>query len=506
LSEVFVGVDVGTSSARAVAFDATGRARAAASRSYRLKHSDRNRAELDAEEVWEATAASLSEAVTEAAESGHRVAALGVSTFMHSLMALDARDRPITGLVTWADARAAAQVEALSRAPEAGEVYRRTGVPLHPMSPFAKLLWYREEDSATHQRAARWSSIKDFLLLRLTGRWVLDVSVASTSGLLNLSSGRWDEGLLDLVGVAESNLPPLVPAAEIVGELDVSRAESLGLAPGTPLVAGAADGVLANVGVGALDSGVTVCSIGTSGAVRRTIDRAVTDDGGRTFCYALDKDHWVVGGSINNGGVVLDWLLEKIFPAVAEEAERAGRDPHEVLDEIAARSEPGARGLLFLPYLLGERAPQWNPDARGLIFGLGISHGREDIVRAAFEGVVLQLRSVDRVLEEICEPAAEIRATGGFAASELWCQIMADAFGTPVTVVAGVEGTAWGAAIVAMRAVGAIDSFENAPRARGSSTTYDPRPHGTRLYERLGGVFERLYTGTEEELDLLKSP
>jgi gluconokinase len=504
LSEVFVGIDVGTSSARAVAFDATGRAHAAASRGYHLHHPDPHRAELDAEEVWEATAASLTETVAAAAESGYRVVALALSTFMHSLMALDARDRPLTGLVTWADARAAAQVKALKRAPEAAGIYRRTGVPLHPMSPLAKLLWYRDEDSATHQRAARWSSIKDFLLLRLTGRWVLDVSVASTSGLLDLSSGRWDEDLLELTEVPASSLPPLVPATEIVGELDEARATRFGLAPGTPVVAGAADGVLANVGVGALHPRVAVCSIGTSGAVRRTVDRAATDGEGRTFCYALDDDHWVIGGSINNGGVVLDWLLNKLFPEVAEEAERAGRDPHELLDGMAARSQPGAGGVLFLPYLLGERAPQWNPDARGLIFGLGISHGREDIVRAAFEGVVLQLRSVERVLEAIFQPATEVRATGGFAASGLWCQIMADAFGTPVTVVADVEGTAWGAAVVAMRAVGAIDSLESAPRAQGSSTIYEPRPAEHDLYDRLGDVFERLYAETETELGSLE--
>jgi gluconokinase len=505
LSEVFVGVDVGTSSARAVAFDTTGRAHAAASRSYHLQHPDPHRAELDAEEVWEATATSLTETVAVAAESGHQVVALGLSTFMHSLMALDAWNRPLTGLLTWADARAAAQVEALRRAPEATGVYRRTGVPLHPMSPLAKLLWYRDEDSATHHRAARWSSIKDFLLLRLTGRWVLDVSVASTSGLLDLSSGRWVEDLLELTGVPASSLPPLVPATEIVAELDGPRAERFGLVPGTPVVAGAADGVLANVGVGALDPRVAVCSIGTSGAVRRTVDRALTDGEGRTFCYALDEDHWVIGGPINNGGVVLDWLLNKLFPDVAEEAERAGRDPHELVDEIAARSEPGAGGVVFLPYLLGERAPQWNPNARGLIFGLGISHGREDIVRAALEGVVLQLRSVERVLEDICRPATEIRATGGFAASELWCQIMADAFGTSVTVVADVEGTAWGAAVVAMSAVGAIDSLESAPRAQGTSTIYEPRPAENKLYDRLGDVFERLYAETEEELGSLES-
>lgn len=505
MSEVFVGVDVGTSSARAVAFDATGGAHAAVSRSYHLRHPAPHRAELDPEEVWEATATSLTETVAAATESGHRVVALALSSFMHSLLALDARDRPLTGLLTWADARAGSQVEAVRRAPEAADIYRRTGVPLHPMSALAKLLWYRDEDSATHRSAARWCSIKDFLLLRLTGRWVLDVSVASASGLFELASGRWDESLLELTEVPASTLPPLVPATEIVAELDEPRAERFGLVPGTPVVAGAADGVLANVGVGALDPRVTVCSIGTSGAVRRTVDRVVTDGEGRTFCYALDGDHWVVGGSINNGGVVLDWLTEKLFPDVAEEAERAGRDPHELLDVIAARSEPGARGLLFLPYLLGERAPQWNPDARGLIFGLGISHGQEDIIRAAFEGVVLQLRSVERVLEDICQPATEIRATGGFAASDLWCQIMADTFGVPVTVVADVEGTAWGAAVVAMKAVGAIDSFESAPRAKGTSTIYEPRPAEYGLYERLGQVFERLYADTEAELSGLES-
>jgi gluconokinase len=503
MMDLYIGVDVGTSSARAVAFDAEGRSHAVARRPYHLRHPGPGRAELDVEEVWNATAASLRDTALSVRAAGHEVRAVSLSTFMHSLLALDGAGDPLTGLITWADARAAEQARALRQSPAAEAIYRRTGVPLHAMSPVAKLLWFRAEEPRICSRAARWASVKDLLLLRLTGRWVVDVSVASSSGLLELRTGAWDRELLEMTEVQEAALPSVVSATEIVAELGASAAASLELPPGTPVVAGAADGVLANLGVGALDPRITVCSVGTSGAVRRTVPDVVVDDDGRTFCYALDPEHWVVGGSINNGGVVLDWLLEKVFPDLAEEAERSGKDAHELLDRTAARSEPGAGGLVFLPYLLGERAPQWNPSARGVIFGLRISHGREDIVRAAIEGVVLQLRSVDRILDGSCEAASEMRATGGFGVSKLWCQTMADAFGKPLTVAADVEATAWGAAMVALKATGGIDSFAEAPVAHGNRITYQPRGDKAELYERLSVLFERLYSHTIEDLDLL---
>lgn len=465
-SGAVVGLDIGTSSARALAFDGDGRLLASAARSYELVHPCPGRAELDPKVVTDAACIALAEVCSQTA-----VRAVALSTFMHSLMALDEHDRPLTRLVTWADARSAPQTTRLGQGGDALALYRRTGVPLHPMSPLTKLLWFAEEQPEVFRNAARWVSIKELLLHRLTGEWVVDRSAASSSGLLHLAGGDWDDGALAAAGIERRQLAALVTPVEILP----ARESDLVVVPG------AADGVLANLGVGALTTEVLVCSIGTSGAVRATVPEIRTDPSGRTFCYALDEELWVIGGPVNNGGVVLDWLLEHVFTDV---------DDVSALDDIAAGATPGCDGLVFLPHLLGERAPHWEAGARGGWFGLTISHDRTGLVRSAFEGVLLQLLTVARTLQPLAGDASEVRATGGFAHSELWSQMMADIFGLPVTVAPSVEGSAWGAAVIGLKALGEIGSLEDAPTPPGEGRVYEPRAELREAYEQAAERFE----------------
>jgi len=465
-SGAVVGLDVGTSSARALAFDGDGRLLASAARSYELVHPGPGRAELDPKVVSDAACAALTEVCSQTA-----VRAVALSTFMHSLMALDEQERPLTELVTWADARSAPQTTRLAQKADALALYQRTGVPLHPMSPLTKLLWFAEEQPEVFRRAVRWVSIKELLLHRLTGEWVVDRSIASSSGLLQLAGGDWDGGALAEAGIERRQLAALVSPVEMLPAM----------ASDLVVVPGAADGVLANLGVGADTPEALVCSIGTSGAVRATVPEIRTDPSGRTFCYALDESLWVIGGPVNNGGVVLDWLLEHVFTDLDEVS---------ALDDIAAGATPGCDGLVFLPHLLGERAPHWEAGAQGGWIGLTISHDRASLVRSAFEGVLLQLLSVARTLEPLAGDAREVRATGGFAHSELWSQMMADIFGLPVTVAPSVEGTAWGAAVLALKALGEIDSLKDAPTPPGKSHVYEPRAELREAYEQAAERFD----------------
>ena len=465
-SGAVVGLDVGTSSARALAFDCDGRLLASAARSYELIHPGPGRAELDPQVVTDAACAALAEI-----RSHMAVRAVALSTFMHSLLALDEHDRPLTRLVTWADARSAPQTIRLAKGADALALYQRTGVPLHPMSPLTKLLWFAEEEPEVFRKAVRWVSIKELLLHRLTGEWVVDRSIASAGGLLNLASGDWDDGALAAAGIERDRLATLVSPVEMLP----------GSGSDLMVVPGAADGVLANLGVGALTPELLVCSIGTSAAVRATVPEIRTDESGRTFCYSLDEGLWVIGGPVNNGGVVLDWLLQHVFTDVDEVS---------ALDDIAAQAPPGADGVVFLPHLLGERAPHWKPGATGGWFGLTIRHDRSSLVRAAFEGVLLQLLTVARTLQPLAGDASEVLATGGFAHSELWSQMMADMFGLPVTVAPSVEGTAWGAAVLALKAEGEIDSLEDAPTPPGKGHVYEPRAELREAYARAAERFE----------------
>jgi gluconokinase len=465
-SGAVVGLDVGTSSARALAFGDDGRLLASAVRSYELVHPRRGRAELDPKVVTGAAFATLAEVCSQTA-----VRAVAVSTFMHSLVALDEQDRPLTGLVTWADARSAPQTARLEQGGGALALYERTGVPLHPMSPLTKLRWFAEEEPEVFRNAARWVSVKELLLHRLTGEWVVDRSVASSSGLLNLEDGDWDDGALATARIERGQLAALVSPVEML------RANESDLV----VIPGAADGVLANLGVGAVSPEVMVCSVGTSGAARVTVPEIRIDPAGRTFCYALSEKFWVIGGPVNNGGVVLDWLIEHVFTDV---------DDVSALDDLAAGAPAGCDGLVFLPHLLGERAPHWKAGARASWIGLTIGHSRASLVRSALEGVLLQLLTVARTLEPLAGPASEVRATGGFAHSELWSQIMADIFRLPVRVAPSVEGTAWGAAVLAMKALGEIDLLEDAPTPPGEGQVYEPRAEMREAYERAAERFE----------------
>ncbi|MEA2302880.1 MAG: gluconokinase [Solirubrobacteraceae bacterium] len=491
-----LGVDVGTTSAKVGAFDPHGAELASAERAYPLREPRPGWVVQDPDEVVTATLAAMAEAVRTVLEGGGRVAAVAFSAAMHSLVGVDAHGRPLTDLLTWADSRALEQAARLRA--EHPDLHARTGTPLHPMSPLAKLVWFREHEPALLARAARWAGIKELVLARLTGAWAVDHSVASGTGLMNLQTLGWDGEALALAGVRPDQLSELVPTTARPGGLTEAAATELGLPRGTPVVIGAADGPLANLGVGAVRPGVAACSIGTSGALRVVVERPAVDPARRLFCYALTPGRWVVGGAINNGGVVLQWAGEALAPDLGPHAEA------ELLD-LAARVPPGSDGLLMLPSLLSERAPDWSGLSRGAYVGLTRAHRREHLVRAALEGVCLQLALVLASVREAGAEVREIRATGGFARSGLWRQMLADALGCPIGFPRGHQGSGFGAALLAMEALGLVDSIERSadlvriddvvrPDAAAAATYASALPVFAGLHDALGPAFRQLRT------------
>jgi gluconokinase len=422
-------------------------------------------------------------------EQRRRVECIGLGAAMHSLMALDRRGLVLTPSLTWADNRAAVQARRLQESAAADGLVRRTGTPLHPMSPLAKIMWFQENEPDIFRRAAHWMSIKEYVLHRLFGTFVVDHSIASATGLLDVERLVWDADALRAVGLEPHRLSELVPGTHLLRGLDADVARRLELAPETPWAVGASDGTLANLGLGAVQTGVAACTIGTSGAVRIGSARPLTDPRARTFCYVLAEGIWVVGGAINNGGATLAWVRDKLWP------EAGGID---ALIDWAAASPAGADGLLFLPYLLGERTPYWNPDARGVLFGLSAGHGREHVVRAALEGVLFQMLNVLEVLEQVAGKAAECRATGGFARAPLWRQMMADVFGRAVLFPRAHEASSLGAAMMAMVAVGALDSLADAESLVAVEDRHEPSGGQVEVYRRLFPLFLDLYEMVED--------
>jgi gluconokinase len=353
------------------------------------------------------------------------------------------------------------------------------------MSPLPKLVWFAEREPELFARVARWVGIKEVVLARLTGEWVVDHSTASAGGLLDLERLDWDPEALGLAGVARAQLPRLVASTEVL-RLTAAAAAELDLDAGLPVVAGATDGPLANLGVGAVRPGVAACSIGTSGALRVMVEAPGVDPLGRVFCYALTPGRWVVGGSVNNGGVVLRWAGDALAPDL-------GEAPEEELLALAAQVPAGSGGLLMLPYLLSERAPQWRAIPRGAYVGLTRHHGRGHLVRAALEGVCLQLALVLESMRAAGNEVREIRATGGFARSPLWRQLLTDVLGMDVGFTAGHQGSSFGAALLGMQAVGLVESVDVAAELVQVDEVLRPDPAAAAVYAALLPVFSSLF-------------
>ncbi|UGS34320.1 gluconokinase [Capillimicrobium parvum] len=480
MTQVVLGVDLGTTSAKATAFDVRGGEHGGGEARYPLDEPAHGHAVQDPGLVIEATVAAIRQAAASAQAAGAQVCGIALSSAMHSLLALDAHDRPLTPLITWADTRAASQAERLKA--EHPELHARTGTPLHPMAPLPKLVWLREHEPAVCAAARRWVGVKELVLRRLAGEWALDHSVASGTGLMASRTLDWDPEALQIAGVRAGQLATLVPAKQCFA----LTATDLGLPAGVPVIAGAGDGPLANLGVGAVRPGVAACSIGTSGALRVMVEDPRVDPAGRLFCYALTPGRWAVGGAINNGGVVLRWAGEALAPDLGEHAEAQ-------LLALAAEVPAGSEGLIMLPYLLSERAPHWSALPRGAYVGLTRGHHRGHLIRAAVEGVCQQLGLVLASVRDAGFEVRELRATGGFARSDLWRQILTDVLGMPVGFPAGHQGSGFGAALLGMEALGLIDSIERAADLVAIDEELQPGAEAAEAYAELQPVFVSLY-------------
>jgi gluconokinase len=495
---VVLAVDLGTTATKVLAIDARGRTHAAARAEHPLDEGPAGAATQDPARILRGAMEATARAVRDAGGAGVEIAGVSFSTAMHTLMGLDGDGRPLTPLVTWADTRATEQAERLRASPEGLELQRRTGTPVHPMAPLAKLLWLRDADPGLFGRVRRWVGIKEHVLAHLTGTCVTDHSVASGTGLLNLERLDWDDEALALAGVDREALPPLVPSTHVLDGLTAEAARATGLERSTPVVAGAGDGPLANLGLGAVRPGVAACSIGTSGALRVMVERPSVDPQGRVFCYALAPGRWVVGGALNNGGVVLRWTGEALAPDL-------GEHPEPALLELAARAPVGSDGLLMLPYLFSERAPHWSSLPRGAYVGLTHAHRREHLVRAALEGVCLQMATVMRSMRDAGNDVREVRATGGFARSALWKQMLADALGLPVGFAAETEGSALGAALLGMEALGIVESIDVAAELVEIRKVVEPESAAVAVYDKLEPVFAALYDALTPAFAALRS-
>lgn len=442
-----LAIDIGTSSTRAALVDSSLAVRSLAARPYPLYTPHPGWAEQDVNQIMAALDQAVRECVAGMPKGG-QILAVVLDAAMHSLILLDEAGAPLTPLWTWADMRAAPQAARLASDRDlAHELYLATGCPVHAVYHPAKLRWLREERPELLRRAKAFASIKGFVLERLTGRRVDELAMASTTGLLDTRTLRWHPPALEAAGLDDPGLlPQLIQPEAIAGELTAEVARSWGIEP-VPVVAGGTDGPFANIGAGCVDRGDMAVTVGTSSAVRMIVDGPKLDEAERTWCYYLGDDTWIAGGAINGGGGTLAWLADA-FPGLGQ-----GKELHERLDRMAQSVEAGADGLIFAPYLAGERNPGWQADARGYMAGIGLHHRAEHFVRAAMEGIAYQIAWVYEGVAETAGEPRRIRITGGFVNSAVWPQILADVLGRELEVPVNNEGSLIGCAAFGFAAV-----------------------------------------------------
>ncbi|TAK22120.1 MAG: gluconate kinase [Chloroflexota bacterium] len=477
----FLGIDLGTTGVRALVVDLDGRTLGEAAQEYPLHTPRSGWAEQDPREVSDGAIACARRALRKVGLRRRDRVAIGFSGTFHNVAPFGLDDEPRGRALIWADTRATHEAAWIKEHADASSLYRRTGCPVHPMYLPAKLRWLRANGLA----APRYRSIKEYVAFRFTGEWVCDLSVASGTGLLAMERRAWDDGALGLAEIDAAVLSPIVDTSAAIGTLTAAAATALGVSADSVVVAGAGDGVLSSLGAGTIGLGQATVTIGTSGAVRLVTDAPRTDREGRTWCYYLAEGKWVVGAAINNGGIALRWALEKLcrFPSHA----------YDGFIEGASEAPIGATALFFLPFLTGERAPYWNAEARGVLFGLSIDHDHRHIARAVMEGIGYRMRSIALAVDSVAGPIAEARATGGYTRSPFWMQLAANVLNLPLRVPSIQEASALGAAELAMIGVGALPDLAATERFVTASKPVAPEPAVAARYAELFDEYMRLY-------------
>lgn len=481
----YIGVDIGTTSTKAVLYDQNANVINKFQQGYRLYRNQDGMAEQDPEEIVQAVLQMIHDAAGLTHEDGNQLTSVSFSCANQSLILLDQDHQPISRVMTWADTRARRQAEALKQSSKAKIIYEKTGTPIHPMSPLIKLMWLQETKPDLIKQAAFYADIKSYLFWRLFGQFRIDISIASCTGLMNLTTQNWDSDILEMLEVSVDQLPEIVdPIDQAVG-LSPAMADLMGVDAEVPFVYGAFDGALSNLGVGAIQQDTVAITIGTSAAVRVICDHPVIDPHQRLFCYSVNRHLWVIGGPINNGGDVFQWAVEELI-------EDQIQAKYDVANQLIDQGPAGAHGLLFHPFLGGERAPIWEANARGSFVGLNPLHTRADMLSAVMEGICFNIATVFDAVQAMVGKPKRITATGGFANSKVWRQMLADVLDCPVNVPKSFESGCLGAVVMAMQSLGELANLADVTSMVGEVEAYLPDEAVADLYQRYLLVFKQV--------------
>ena len=492
----WLGIDVGTGGSRALLVRADG----AVVRGVTAAHEDILMhqplwAEQRPQDWWKASSQAVRQLLAETEVHREDIAGVGLSGQMHGLTLLDAADRVVRPALIWCDQRSQEQVDWINAKAGKDMVLEQTANPVLTGFTAPKLLWVRDHDPASYERVRRMLLPKDYIRFCLTGEYSSEVSDASGTALFDVIGRRWAMPLIDKLGIDAAILPEVVESPQLTGRISISAAQETGLRAGTPVVGGGGDQAASAVGNGIVESGLVSCTVGTSGVVFSHLDEAAYDPEGRvhTFCHAV-PGKWHVMGVTQGAGLSLQWFRNQLATGLADQAAQRGVEIYDLLTDEAAAVPAGAEGLYWLPYLMGERTPHLDAYARGGWVGLTAKHTRGHLVRAILEGVAYSLNDCLGIVESLGASVEAVRASGGGAKSPLWRSILAGVFSKPIATLQTQEGSAYGAALLAMVGTGAFGSVAEACSSAIVEQRRDqPDPDLTAAYGRSYGMFRELY-------------
>ncbi|MFL5771632.1 MAG: gluconokinase, partial [Flavisolibacter sp.] len=417
-------------------------------------------------------------------------AVISFSSAMHSLMVTDKSCKPLTQLILWSDSRSASIAEELRCTAQGKKIYEATGTPIHAMSPLCKIMWLQKNRADILNADCMYISMKEFCWFHLFGEFVIDHSLASATGLFDIEKRKWYDESLKIAGINESQLSQPVSTSYINNRINARMAAQFEFSAPVDFCIGASDGCLANLGTYSIQKGIAALSIGTSGAIRICTSRPVRDAAMMNFNYILDEKNYISGGAINNGGNVVQWLLNNFLNQRIDE-----KNYSDLFEEIGQVS-PGADGLIFLPYLQGERAPVWDEKCCGVYFGVRFIHERNHFLRASVEGICFALFQIMNALEEATGPIETLNASGGFVKSPIWLMTLANITGKKIAVLQTDDASAIGAAFMGLKATGLIEDYNALSAEIGMQFLPDKNLAGA--FDKNFSVFKKLYPQLKE--------
>lgn len=482
----WMGIDTGTGGTRALLLDERGRLRAG----FTAPHEDMRMerplwAEQDPLDWWRAAVEAIRGVLKEAGISGRDVKGIGLSGQMHGLVILDGDSNVIRPSLIWCDQRSQSQVDWVNQKVGKENVLAWTANPVLTGFTLPKLLWVRDNEPGNFERVRKMLLPKDYIRFRLTGEFSSEVSDASGTSVFDVVNRRWSWEMMDALHLDRAILPAVVESSEITGKITAQVAEATGLQAGTPVVGGGGDQASSAVGNGIVEPGIVSCTLGTSGVVFAHMEKVAYDKPGRvhTFCHAVEGK-WHVMGVTQGAGLSLQWFRNQLLP---------GSD-YDALTAEAACAKAGSQGLFWLPYLMGERTPHLDARARGGWVGVTASHTRADLIRSIIEGVSYSQKDCLNIIEELGIEVRSVRASGGGAKSAFWRQLLADVFGKPVVRLETQEGSAYGAALLALTGTGAYGSVPEVCRtAIHELDSVSPRADEAKAYAEGYRIYRDIY-------------